>query len=77
MYWLDGITTLWTWELWADVNRCSYYSGVVLGSLHRTMAINEWVKLNNGQGTSLERALAAFDMFVLERRKGDFNEVQL
>ena len=39
------------------------------------MAIKEWVKLNNGQATSLERALAAFDMFVLERRKGDFNEV--
>ena len=41
------------------------------------MAIKEWVKLNNDQGTSLERALAAFDMFVLERRKGDFIEVCL
>ncbi len=41
------------------------------------MAIKEWVKLNDGQATSLERALAAFDMFVLERRKGDFNEVHL
>lgn len=50
---------------------------MVLGSLHRTVAIKEWVKLNNGQGTSLERALAGFDMFVLERRRGDFNEVQL
>ena len=50
---------------------------MVLGSLHRTMAIKEWVKLNNDQGTSLERALAAFDMFVLEKRKGDFIEVRL
>ena len=41
------------------------------------MAVKEWVKLKNGQGTSLERALGAFDMFVLERRKGDFNEVHL
>ena len=41
------------------------------------MAIKEWVKLNNDQSTSLERALAAFDMFVLEKRKGDFNEVRL
>ena len=40
------------------------------------MATKEWVKLNNDQGTSLERALAAFDMFVLERRKGDFIEVR-
>ena len=50
---------------------------MVLESLHRTIAIKEWVKLNNGQGTSLERALAAFDMFILGRRKGDINEVQL
>lgn len=41
------------------------------------MAIKEWVKLSKGQVVSLERALAAFDMFVLERRKGDFNEVHL
>ena len=40
------------------------------------MAIKEWVKLKDGQAVPLERALAAFDLFVLHRRKGDFDEVR-
>ena len=39
------------------------------------MAIQQWVKLRNGESVSLERALAAFDMFVLHERQGDFVEV--
>ncbi|KAL8705547.1 MAG: hypothetical protein Q9201_001364 [Fulgogasparrea decipioides] len=39
------------------------------------MAIEEWVKLRDGQSVSLERALAAFDQFVLHGREGDFDEV--
>lgn len=58
-----------------DVLARRFYSDAVLGTLHRTMAINEWVKLKDGKPVSLERALAAFDMFVLHGRKGDFNEV--
>lgn len=39
------------------------------------MAASEWVKLRDGEEVPLERALAAFDMFVLHERKGDFVEV--
>ena len=39
------------------------------------MAIREWAKLNDGDLVPLERALAAFDMFVLHERDGDFDDV--
>ena len=52
-----------------------FYSDAVLGHLHRSIAIQEWVRLGDGDSVSLERALAAFDMFVLHERKGDFTEV--
>lgn len=58
-----------------DVLARRFYSDAVLGTLHRTMAIKEWVKLKDGEAVPLERALAAFDMFVLHGRKGDFDEV--
>ena len=52
-----------------------YYSDAVLGSLHRKMAIDEWNKLKDGESIVLERALVAYDMFVLHEREGDFDEV--
>ena len=39
------------------------------------MAIEQWRKLRDGECSSLERALSAFDMFVLDDAVGDFNEV--
>ena len=39
------------------------------------MAIKEWAKLSNGGTVPLERALAAFDMFVVHERDGDFHDV--
>lgn len=39
------------------------------------MAIREWVKLRDGDVVPLERALAAFDMFVLHKGDGDFHDV--
>jgi len=39
------------------------------------MAIKEWADLADRAEVSLERALAAFDMFVLHDREGDFDEV--
>ena len=39
------------------------------------MAIREWVKVSNGDTVPLERALAAFDMFVVHERDGDFHDV--
>ena len=52
-----------------------YYSNAIMGCLHRTMAIPEWKRLKDGEDVSLERALGAFDMFVLETGSGDFDDV--
>ena len=48
----------------------------MLGAVHRTRAIEEWIKLREGQPVSLEQALAAFDQFVLHDRDGDLEEVR-
>lgn len=53
-----------------------YYGAMVLGCLHRTMAIKEWKKLKDENPVSLESALAAFDMFVLDGRNCDFDDVR-
>ncbi|KAL8810125.1 MAG: hypothetical protein Q9200_002832 [Gallowayella weberi] len=58
-----------------DVLARRYYSSAVLGGVHRAKAIEEWVKLREGQPVPLERALAAFDQFVLHDREGDLDEV--
>ncbi|KAH0543989.1 hypothetical protein FGG08_001756 [Glutinoglossum americanum] len=52
-----------------------YYSDSVLGCLHRTMAIEQWSKLKFGEDVPLERALGAFDMYLLHDREGDIDEV--
>ena len=52
-----------------------FYSDALLGGLHRSMAIQEWKKLGNGDVVPLERALVAFDLFVLHERNGDFKDV--
>ena len=57
------------------LSRIRFYSDTVLGGLHRSMAIREWAKLSDGDVVPLERALAAFDMFVLHERDGDFDDV--
>ena len=41
------------------------------------MAIEAWLAFRNGHGLDLEKALAAFDMFVLHDKRGDFIEVNL
>ena len=58
-----------------DVLARRYYSDAVLGLLHRSMAIREWMKLSKGEQIPLERALAGFDMFVLHDREGDLDEI--
>lgn len=58
-----------------DVLARRYYSDVVLGLLHRNMALQEWVKLSKGEDVPLERALVGFDLFVLHSRTGDCDEI--
>ncbi|KAI0121651.1 hypothetical protein BJ170DRAFT_588003 [Xylariales sp. AK1849] len=72
-----------------DVLARRYYSCNVLDSIHRSVAIEEWAKyqkhaakigeVTNTErltcGMKLERALGAFDMFVLHDNDGDMDEI--
>ncbi|PGG97837.1 hypothetical protein AJ79_09073 [Helicocarpus griseus UAMH5409] len=62
-------------EDWEDDLARRYYSIAVLGCLHRTMAIPVWNQLRNFENVPLERALGAFDMFILETGPGDFDDI--
>ncbi|KAF4512122.1 hypothetical protein G6O67_001302 [Ophiocordyceps sinensis] len=60
-----------------------YYGNSLLDSIHRSIAIEEWHKLRQDRdsldahvaGVRLERALGAFDMFVLHDEFGDLDHV--
>ncbi|KAI1370995.1 hypothetical protein F4677DRAFT_436838 [Hypoxylon crocopeplum] len=74
-----------------DVLARRYYSCSVLDSIHRSLAIEEWAKYQryaarridedtpNSErlncGMRLERALGAFDMFMLHDNEGDLDEI--
>ncbi|KAI0157078.1 hypothetical protein GGR52DRAFT_565180 [Hypoxylon sp. FL1284] len=74
-----------------DVLARRYYSCSVLDSIHRSLAIQEWAKYQrfaarridedtpNSErlecGMRLERALGAFDMFMLHDNVGDLDEI--
>lgn len=52
-----------------------YYANSVLDLVHRSKALAEWGKLAKGENVALERALGAFDLFVLHDQSGDLLEV--
>ena len=52
-----------------------YYATAVLDHLHRSKALAQWAKLGKGGDIPLERALGAFDLFVLHDQHGDLLEV--
>ena len=54
---------------------CRYWSKSILAHLHRGLALRIWRKLQEGGDVSLEKSLAAYDMFVLEDRAGDWDSV--
>ncbi|KAK8069301.1 hypothetical protein PG994_005917 [Apiospora phragmitis] len=74
-----------------DVLARRYYACTVLDSIHRSLAIAEWAKYQKHAarhvernarasdkincGMRLERALGAFDMFVLHDNEGDLDEI--
>lgn len=55
--------------------RARFYSKAVLGTLHHDAAVQVWSKISKGQDVPLEKALAAFDMFISEDNEGDFDAV--
>ncbi|KAJ5738253.1 hypothetical protein N7493_001408 [Penicillium malachiteum] len=54
-----------------------YYARALLTCLHRSIAVPEWAKLRQGDPVPLERALAAFDLFIPETGFGDLDEVRV
>ncbi|ETS85514.1 hypothetical protein PFICI_03539 [Pestalotiopsis fici W106-1] len=74
-----------------DVLARRFYSCNVLDSIHRSIAVGEWAKYQKHAarldgdnlsptdrlrcGMQLERALGAFDMFVLHDNEGDMDEI--
>lgn len=76
-----------------DVLARRFYSCNVLDSIHRSIAIEEWAKYQKHAarldssnmtytdrlrcGMKLERALGAFDMFVLHDNEGDMDEISI
>ncbi|GAO16572.1 hypothetical protein UVI_02019900 [Ustilaginoidea virens] len=66
-----------------DVLARRYYGNAVLDSIHRSIAVEEWYRLRldhdslDAQAASrrLERALGAFDMFVLHDQPGDLDDI--
>lgn len=58
-----------------DVLARRYWSEAALNCIHRSVAINEWRLLRENGTGSLERALGAYDLFVLGTRRGDFADI--
>ncbi|KAF4305814.1 F-box domain cyclin-like protein [Botryosphaeria dothidea] len=53
-----------------DVLARRFWSSAILTTIHRSIAMEEWSKLRKGESRSLERALGAYDMFVLDSDEG-------
>ncbi|KAL9099411.1 MAG: hypothetical protein Q9163_005083 [Psora crenata] len=59
-----------------DVLARRWFSGIALSGLHRSVAIEQWVKLRRGDDVSLARALGAFDMFILQKGHDDLEDME-
>ncbi|KAG6006083.1 hypothetical protein E4U21_007380 [Claviceps maximensis] len=72
-----------THESAPDVLSRRYFSNAILDSIHRSIAIEEWYRLGLDRDSldaqtaaqRLERALGAFDMFVLHDQPGDIDDI--
>ncbi|KKY16325.1 putative f-box domain-containing protein [Diplodia seriata] len=53
-----------------DVLARRFWSSAILTTIHRSIAMEEWCRLRKGESRSLERALGAYDMFVLDSDEG-------
>jgi F-box protein 21 len=58
-----------------DVLSRRFFANAILDRIHREMAINVWKDLAMGAPVTLERALAAYDMFTLGTNTGDFDDI--
>ena len=58
-----------------DVLARRYYAGQILGQVHRKTALEKWTRLQKKQMVRLEEVLGAYDLFVLNGRKGDLRDI--
>lgn len=58
-----------------DVMSRKYWALDILGSVERSEAIDEWLKLAAGEDVPLERALGAFDLFVATKPPLTLDEI--
>lgn len=56
-------------------SRDRYWSLDILRFLHRGVALSSWQRLRDGEDISIEYALGAFDMLVMEDEKIDMHDV--
>ncbi|QLI68653.1 uncharacterized protein G6M90_00g062510 [Metarhizium brunneum] len=67
----------------SDVLARRYFSNAILDNIHRSIALEEWSRLGLDRDSlsaqdaaqRLERALGAFDMFVLHDQTGDLDDI--
>ncbi len=60
-----------------DVLARRYYAKAVLGRIHRSIAVEVWMRLRRGDPVRLEEALGAYDLFVLSGDEGDLEDISL
>ena len=72
---LETVRCLWSDELTVFPTTHRFYSDAVLGSLNRSLGIQQWKDLNHEQPVPLEKALAAFDMFISRDSEDDCQTV--
>ncbi|EMD00285.1 hypothetical protein BAUCODRAFT_63524 [Baudoinia panamericana UAMH 10762] len=58
-----------------DVLARRYHANAILGQIHRTTALEKWMRLQKSQMVRLEEVLGAYDLFVLAGKKGDLNDI--
>ena len=58
-----------------DVLARRFHCEAILGMIHRRTAVQEWNELQGNSPIPLERALGAYDMFVLGAKSGDFKDI--
>ena len=58
-----------------DVLARRYFADAILGQIHRKTALEKWERLEKRQMVRLEEVLGAYDLFVLDGRRGDLTDL--
>ncbi|KAF2220060.1 Hemimethylated DNA-binding protein YccV like-domain-containing protein [Elsinoe ampelina] len=58
-----------------DVLARRYYAEAAIGLINRAAALETWSRMNQDPNPSLERSIAAFDLFIIGGRWGNISEI--